>query len=335
MQSFEIFADALRKFLEQMEALKNFKALLRRGVVGQRGRRGDRGQVLERHVGEKQGKLFCFGRGLGEPAPLYGGKVFAHGVDFCDGCAGGNQRLVKGNRVIERDLRVKRQIEHRRPASADEEEDEGVLARVLEQPQRLTCSRQGILVGQRVATREVADAPRALPGDLGRGAYAAKRHFGRQAFQQGVEHGQAGLAKGDDHDPLVRIERNGDGLEQGRRLPNEGLAFEAKVPVKGLGDITRLESVIEDRSGIGMERVERSHWKAEVRKWASHQLRMASCTRSSLPAKKWSAPSIQTSSLGETAPATADSTCSVGPYWSRVPLTNSFGCSQPERKSYR
>src|SRR5271156_3997672 len=175
MQLFEILADALWKFLEQMEALKNFKTFLRRRVIGQCGRRGDRGQIFERHVGQQQRQLLSLGRGHGEASTLYSGEVFAHGVDFRDGRPGGNERLVKGNGVIERDSRVERQVEHGRSASADKEENESVLACPPEQFQSLTRSLQRILVRQRMAAFEIAYSPGAFLRDLRRRAHAAKR----------------------------------------------------------------------------------------------------------------------------------------------------------------
>ena len=101
------------------------------GVVGRSGAGGERVERTQRHVGQQQADLGGLRRGDGQPSAFDRGKMLAQGVDFADGRAGGQQQLMEGDGVVERDLRVQRQIEHGRAAAGDEEEDQRVFSAFL------------------------------------------------------------------------------------------------------------------------------------------------------------------------------------------------------------
>jgi hypothetical protein len=102
---------------------------------------------------------------MAKPSALDRGKVLAQSVDLADRRARGQQQLVEGDGVVERDLRVQRQVEHGRTAAGDEKEDQRVFAGLLEHGQRGAGRGEGVFVGQRVAALEVAKAPVALLGN--------------------------------------------------------------------------------------------------------------------------------------------------------------------------
>ena len=120
-------ADGGRELGSEIVLCQQFADFGDGGVVGRSGTGGERVERAQRHVGQQQADLGGFGRGHGQAAALDGGEVLAQGVDLVDGRAGGEQQLMKGDGVVERDLRVEGQVEHGRAAAGDEEEDRACL----------------------------------------------------------------------------------------------------------------------------------------------------------------------------------------------------------------
>ena len=106
-----------------------------------------------------------------------------------------------------------------------------------------------------MASGVVADSPRAPCGDFGGGADSAHCDPGREAVEECAGHGESGFSEGDDEDLLILVERNGDGFETGRRLPDESFSLEAQMPVESGGDIAGLQRLSEDRGHVGVELV--------------------------------------------------------------------------------
>ena len=102
------------------------------------------------NVWQQERDLHSIRCGNGEATALDRAEVLAQSIDFVDGGAGADQGFVEGDGVWEADLRVERQIEHRRSAAGDEKENEGVLLRLLEHGQEARAALKDSSLGSGV-----------------------------------------------------------------------------------------------------------------------------------------------------------------------------------------
>ena len=176
--------------------------------------------------------------------------MFAHHVDLVDGGAGMKQFFVKGDGVVERDAVAQGDFQQGAAASADEEENEGVLGRPREHAQRRTRGIERFLVRPWMPRRKMPDAPVACLLLFGTGADGAVGKLPRQARQQCIQHGYGCLAKRDDADvaELLQIKAGGsENLLSARKgMVDQSGAFKVQVAVKRFADIAMLERVAEN-----------------------------------------------------------------------------------------
>src|ERR1700722_69462 len=115
--------------------------------------------------------------------------MLAEGVDLIDRCARGQQQLVELDGVLKSDIRIEGQLEQRRPAAGDEEENEGVFACLAQKRERGACGGKRFLIRQGMAALKVTEPPIALGGQLIAGADTAQSFAALHALQQNLEHG--------------------------------------------------------------------------------------------------------------------------------------------------
>ena len=117
-------------------------------------------------------------------------------------------------------------------------------------------SGEGVLVGQRMAALEVAEAPVAGGGQLVGTTDAAQALAALHAIEQDLEHGAGSLAESDDENPLVGGEIDGGGAAAVRHQAVQRVAIEAQAAVEGGSNVARLERAGKDVSGRGVHGVE-------------------------------------------------------------------------------
>ena len=249
-------ADGRRQLGLQIVLCQQVAHLGHGGVVGRGGAGRERVERAQRHVGNQQADLGGLRRGDGQPPALDRGKVLAQSVDLADRGARGQQQLMEGDGVVERNPRVQRQIEHGRAAAGDEKEDQRVLLGLLEHGQCGPGRGEGLLVGQRVATLKVAKAPVAGFGKLVGAADAAQALAALHAVEQHIKHGPGCLAQRNDKDPLVAGE-----IDRGRtaavgQKPMQRVALKANAAVEGRCDVAGLDGAGKDFSGRGVQGIE-------------------------------------------------------------------------------
>src|SRR6202012_4766704 len=182
-QVIEIIPHRVGKFLQQMETAQYLHTLRLGGVVRQGWRRSHSRQVLQRHIGQQQRELLRLGRGQRQPSPFDRRKIFANRVDFGDRGSAGDQGFVESDSVVERDVAIARQLHHRGPAAADEEENKRVFLRVFQQRQRGMGGGKLIFIRQRRAAGKIFYAPVALLRQPRCGTHSAHVRLRRQALQ--------------------------------------------------------------------------------------------------------------------------------------------------------
>ncbi len=245
-------ADGGRQFFGQMVFSQQLAHLGHGGVIGRSGAGGERVQRAQGHVGQQQAHLGGLRRGHGQPPALDRGKMLAQRIDLADGRARGQQQLMEGDGLIERDLGVQRQVEHGRSAAGDEKEDQRIFFSFFQQRQRGAGRSEGVLVGQRVATLKVAKAPVAGFGQLVAAADAAHALAALHAVQQRIQHGPGGLAQRNHEDALVAGEIDGGRTAAVGHKPVHYVALEANAPVECRCDVAGHHGAFEDFSGRGV-----------------------------------------------------------------------------------
>jgi len=182
--------------------------------------------------------------------------VLAQRIDLADGRPRGQQQLMEGDGLIQRDLRVQRQVEHRRSAPGDEKENQRVFFRLLQQHQRGPGRGEGVFVGQRVAALEVAKTPVAGSGQLVRAADAAHALAAFHAVKQRIQHGPGGLAQRNHKDALVAGDINRRRTAAVGQGPVQRVALKANAPVEGRFDIAGLHSAGKDFSSRRVQSIQ-------------------------------------------------------------------------------
>ena len=165
---------------------------------------------------------------------------------------------MEGDGLVERDARVKGQVEDGRSAAGDEKEDQRVFFSLLKHGQRGFGCGERVLVGHRVAALEVANAPVAFPGQLVAAADAAQTLPALHALQQGFQHRPGSLAQSNDKDALVAGEIDRRRTAAVGQKPMHRVALKANAPVKGRCDVTGLHCAFKDLSRRGVQSIQGS-----------------------------------------------------------------------------
>jgi len=123
-RSSEEIGDGAREPIEQSELGQDAMGIGDSCGVGNSGTGGESGFLAEGHIGNGEGEFCGEGSGDREAAAFYGRDVLADGVDFVDGGAAGDERLIERANVVERDGFAEREFHECGAAAGNEEDDE-------------------------------------------------------------------------------------------------------------------------------------------------------------------------------------------------------------------
>src|SRR5690348_7736597 len=104
---------------------------------------------MRRNIDDLEGELGRSGCSLSETTALDRGEMLAQRVDLRDGGSRGNERLMEGDGVRERDFRIEREIEECAAAAADEIDDERLFRCASQHAESAACCPERVLIRQR------------------------------------------------------------------------------------------------------------------------------------------------------------------------------------------
>ena len=175
--------------------------------------------------------------GTGQASSLQRRQMLAHSIDLGNRRPGVHQRLVGGNHICQRDIRMDGLLGDGRSSAANEVQDQGLRRWRIQQSENGIASAQRVSIGKRMTTDEIAKAEK-LRGGRRRSRNNSGEAGAHDAGER-LRHGVARFADGNHQSPeeaseIVKIAADA-----------EVIAIVLQVAAEGSRDAALSEGVLE------------------------------------------------------------------------------------------